>query len=134
MATREMRTQGSAVCTALLAMAFLFLVALLGIDGPSGTAVASVTEDRGATAVAFGPYADSRDSGSDRVRDGGRGCHEGESTTPREALPAPERTSAPAFDAAPVSYEPRHDAPVLPGASPPDATSVDLYRTRVIRT
>ncbi|MFH8484537.1 hypothetical protein [Streptomyces longisporoflavus] len=130
MATREMRPQGSAVRTALIAMAFLFLVSLLGIDGPSGTAVTSVAEDRGATAVVFGPYADSQGSGSD----GGRGCHEGENGTPREALPAPERTSSPTFDAAPASCEPRDDTPVLPAASPPDATSVDLYRTRVIRT
>lgn len=124
--------------TALFAMAFLFLVPLLGIDGLSGTAVASVTEDRGATAVAFGPYvervADSRDSGRDRTRDGGRGCHEGENRTPREALPAPERTSSPAFEAAPAPYERPDEAPALPGAAPPDATSVDLYRTQVIRT
>ncbi|MGW6026310.1 hypothetical protein [Streptomyces sp. NPDC055099] len=135
MATRETRPQGGAVRTALFAMAFLFLVPLLGIDGPSGTAVA---EDRGATAVAFGPYAeraaDSRDSGRDRSRDGGRGCHEGENRTPRGALPAPERISSPAFEAAPAPYEPPDEAPALPATSPPDATSVDLYRTQVIRT
>ncbi|MEU6678775.1 hypothetical protein [Streptomyces sp. NPDC046925] len=136
MATRRTRPRGSAVRTALLAMAVLFLVPLLGVDGASGAAAASVTEDRGATADAFGPYpyADSRESGPDRARDGGRGCHEGENRTPREALPAPERTNSPAIGAAPVSYEPRDDTPVLPGAAPPDATSVDLYRTRVIRT
>ncbi|MGW0904315.1 hypothetical protein [Streptomyces sp. NPDC002853] len=138
MATREMRPQGGAVRTALFAMAFLFLVPLLGIDGPSGTAVAAVTDDRGASAVAFGPYAeraaDSRDSGRDRSRDGGRGCHEGENRTPRGALPAPERTSSPAFEAAPAPYEPPDEAPAPPCASPPDATSVDLYRTQVIRT
>lgn len=136
MATREMRPQGGAVRTALFAMAFLFLVPLLGIDGPSGTAAATVAQDRGASAAAFGPYAervtDSRDS--DRARDGGRGCHEGENRAPRGALPAPERTSSPAFEAAPALHEPRDDAPALPGAYPPDATSVDLYRTQVIRT
>lgn len=139
MATREMRPQGSAVRTALFAMAFLFLVPLLGTDGSSGAAVATVTEDRGVTAVAFGPYAeratDSRDSGRDRVRDGGRGCHEGENNTPRGALPAPERTSSPTFEATPAPYASRDGAPALSGAQPPpDATSVDLYRTQVIRT
>lgn len=122
------------MCTALLAMAFLLLVPLLGVDGPSGTAAASVTADRGATAVDFGPHADNRDSARDRARDGGRGCHEGENRAPRGALPAPERTSSPTFDGAAASYEPRDDVPVLPGTSPPDATSVDLYRTQVIRT
>ncbi|WP_367047716.1 hypothetical protein [Streptomyces sp. Je 1-332] len=130
MATREMRLQGGAVRTALLAMAFLFLISLLGIDGLSGTAVA--------TAVPDGSYAervaDSRDSGPDGGRDGGRGCHEGENRAPREALPAPERTSSPSFEATPAPYEPWDEAPELPGASPPDATSVDLYRTQVIRT
>ncbi|MER5258692.1 MULTISPECIES: hypothetical protein [unclassified Streptomyces] len=138
MATREIRPQGgaahqsNAAYTALLVMAFLFLVPLLGVDGPSGTAAASVTDDRAAATAAavFGPYADSRDRG----RDGGRGCHEGENRTPRGALPAPERTSSPTFEAAPASYVPRDDAPALPGTSPPDATSVDLYRTQVIRT
>ncbi|MEV0523376.1 hypothetical protein AB0I66_08125 [Streptomyces sp. NPDC050439] len=141
MATRETRPQGSAVRTALFAMAFLFLVPLLGIDGPSGpsvAAVAAVTEDRGATAVAFGPYAervaDSRDGGRDRSRDGGRGCHEGDNRTPRGALPAPERTSSPAFEAATAPYEPPDQASALPGTSPPGTTSVDLYRTQVIRT
>lgn len=122
--------------TALFAMAVLFLLPMLGIDGPSGTAVTRAAEERGATAVVFGPYAErtthSRDS--DRDRDGGRGCHEGENGAPREALPAPERTSSPTFEVAPASYEPRDEAPALPGASPPDATSVDLYRTQVIRT
>ncbi|MEV6750832.1 hypothetical protein [Streptomyces sp. NPDC051214] len=138
MATREMRPQGGAVRTALFAMAFLFLVPLLGIDGPSGTTAAAVTEDRGAATGPFGPYAervaDSRDSARDRSRDGGRGCHEGENRAPRGALPAPERTSSPAFEAAAAPYEPPDQAPALPGASPPDATSVDLYRTQVIRT
>lgn len=126
--------------TALSVMVFLFLVPLLGIDEPSGTTAAAVTEDRGATAVAFGPYAervaDSRDSGRDRFRDGGRGrgCHEGENRAPRGALPAPERTSSPAFEAAPAPCEPRDEPVALPGAAPPDATSVDLYRTQVIRT
>ncbi|MEU3737740.1 hypothetical protein AB0E78_11790 [Streptomyces sp. NPDC032198] len=136
MARREMRIRGRAVRTALFAMAVLFLVPLLGIDGASGTAVTRAAEDRGARAVAFGPYAEgathSRDG--DRARDGGRGCHEGENRAPRGALPAPERTSSPTFEAAPASYEPRDEAPELPGASPPDATSVDLYRTQVIRT
>ncbi|MEU5951114.1 hypothetical protein [Streptomyces sp. NPDC047525] len=101
-------------------MAFLFLIPLLGVDGPSGTALASVTASATSSAT------------EDRV--GGRGCHEGQNRTPREALPAPERTTSPAFGAAPASYEPRDDVPALPGASPPDATSVDLYRTQVIRT
>ncbi|MEV2251616.1 hypothetical protein AB0I94_13740 [Streptomyces sp. NPDC050147] len=138
MATRETRPQGGAVRTALFVMVFLFLVPLLGIDGPSGTAVAAVTEDRGATAVAFGPYAeraaDRRDSGRDGSRDSGRGCHEGENRAPRGALPAPERTGSPAFEAAPAPCEPRDEAVAPLGAAPPDATSVDLYRTQVIRT
>ncbi|MEV8319917.1 hypothetical protein AB0Q95_37740 [Streptomyces sp. NPDC059900] len=136
MATRKTRLQGGASRTALLAVALLFLVPLPGIGGASGGAAASATEARGATAAAFGPhpYADGGDSGPDRARDGDRGCHEGENRAPREALPAPERTSSPTIGAAPASYEPRDDTPVLPGASPPDATSVDLYRTRVIRT
>jgi hypothetical protein len=151
MATRERRRQGGAVCTALLAMAFLLFVPLLGVigvEGPSGTTGASVTAGRGAASAVFGPHADSRDSGHDPARDvgrdsvrdrardggGGRGCHEGENSAPREALPAPERTGSPTFDAAPMSYEPRDDAPALPDTSPPDATSVDLYRTQVIRT
>ncbi|MGW5738503.1 MULTISPECIES: hypothetical protein [Streptomyces] len=135
MATREMRLQGGAVRTALLAMAFLFLVPLLGIDGgPSGAPGARTTEERGASAAAFGPYAERATDGRDRARDGGRGCHEGENRAPRGALPAPERTSSPLFEAAPASYEPRDDTPAPPGASPPDATSVDLYRTQVIRT
>ncbi|MGB8943206.1 MAG: hypothetical protein WCD21_23660, partial [Streptomyces sp.] len=58
MATREMRIRGSAMRTALFAMAVLFLVPLLGIDGASGTAVTRAAEDRGARAVAFGPYAE----------------------------------------------------------------------------
>ncbi|MGW7075307.1 hypothetical protein ACWGH2_28350 [Streptomyces sp. NPDC054871] len=139
MATRETRLQGGAVRTVLFAMAFLFLVPSLGPDGPASTDVVTVTEERGAAAVtSFGPYAeraaDSRDSGRDRARDGSRGCHEGENRAPRGALPAPERTSSPAFEAMPSPYEPRDEAPALPGASPPDATSVDLYRTQVIRT
>ncbi|MFC8128357.1 hypothetical protein [Streptomyces sp. NPDC057302] len=120
------------MCAVLLAMAFLFLVPLLGVDGPSGTAVASVAQDRGAVAAAFGPHADSLDSGRDRA--GGRGCHEGGSRTPHEALPAPERTGSPTFEAAATSYAARDDAPAPPGVSPPDTTSVDLYRTQVIRT
>lgn len=128
--------------TALLAMAFLFLVPLLGINGSPGTAAETAPDDRRATAVAFGPYAeratDGRDSGSDRVRaggrDGGRGCHEGENRAPRGVLPAPERTGSPAFEAAPAPSGPRDEAPTPTGAAPPDATSVDLYRTQVIRT
>ncbi|MFF1695901.1 hypothetical protein ACFVXC_20085 [Streptomyces sp. NPDC058257] len=129
MATRERRPQGGTVRTALLAMAFLFLVPLLGLDGLSDTAVASDTK-----AASLSPHADSRDSGRDRARDGGRGCHEGQNTTPRGALPAPERTGSPAFDTASTSYGPRDDSPAPPAVSPPDATSVDLYRTQVIRT
>lgn len=124
--------------TALFAVAILFLVPLLGMGGPSGTADTRAAGDRGSTAVAFGPYAEraphSRDTDRDRARDGGRGCHEGEDRTPGGALPAPERTSSPTFEAAPASYEPRDEAPALPGSPPPDATSVDLYRTQVIRT
>lgn len=133
MATREMRRpQGGAVRTVLFVMAFLFVVPLLGVEGPSGTAVVSVIEDRGPAAVAFGAHVDSRDSGRDRA--GGRGCHEGENSTPRGALPAPERTGSPTFETAPASYAPRDDGSATPGTSPPDATSVDLYRTQVIRT
>ncbi|MFI6090897.1 hypothetical protein [Streptomyces sp. NPDC051218] len=130
MATREMRLQGGAVRTALLAMASLFLLALLGIDGPSGSAVVTAMPDVSHAERA----ADSRDSGRDGGRDGGRGCHEGENRAPRGALPAPERTSSPTFEATPAPYETRDEAGELPGAAPPDATSVDLYRTQVIRT
>ncbi|MFE6164343.1 hypothetical protein ACFQ7F_36115 [Streptomyces sp. NPDC056486] len=130
MATRETRPQRGAVRIALFAMAFLFLVPLLGLDGLSSAAVASDT-----AVASVAPHADSRDSGRDRARDGGRGCHEGENTAPRGALPAPERTGSPTFDSAPTSYGPRDDAPAPPTAPPPaDATSVDLYRTQVIRT
>lgn len=130
MGTRERRPQGGAVCTALLVMAFLFLVPLLGVEGQSGTAAATVVQDRGAATVVFGPHIDNRDG----IRDGGRGCHEGENRTPRGALPAPERTNSPTFACAPTSYAPQDDVPAPPGASPPDVTSVDLYRTQVIRT
>ncbi|MFG2650639.1 hypothetical protein [Streptomyces sp. NPDC048436] len=134
MATRETRPQGGATCTALLAMAFLFLVPLLGIEVPSGTAAATASQDRGAATVVLGPYADSRDAVREGARDGGRGCHEGGSRAPGGVLPAPERTGSAAFVPAPAPYAPREDVPALPGASPADATSVDLYRTQVIRT
>ncbi|MFG2502102.1 hypothetical protein ACGFSB_28305 [Streptomyces sp. NPDC048441] len=132
MGTRQRRRTGGAVSTALFALAFLFLVPLLGIEGPPGPAAATVAHDRGAAAASavFGPYVESRDG----ARDGGRGCHEGENRVPGVALPAPERTSSPTFDPASTPYVPRDDVPASPGASPPDSTSVDLYRTQVIRT
>ncbi|MEU8893976.1 hypothetical protein [Streptomyces sp. NPDC048442] len=111
----------------LLALVLLFLFPLFGAEGPSASAAAKPPRTHSAAAVVSLPQADSLDER--------RGCHEGQPGVPRGAVaPRPEQPGAHIPRATSVLPGPQHDAPAVPGPSPPDTTSVDLHRIQISRT
>ncbi|MGW7413364.1 hypothetical protein [Streptomyces sp. NPDC054863] len=127
MTARRMRPRDAAVRTALLALVLLFLVPLFGVEGPTGSASAGSTADRSATALTSTPRADSPDEE--------RGCHEGQPGAPSGAVaPCPEQPGSHVPKATTAPPGPQDDALAYSGTSPPDTTSVDLYRIQIIRT
>ncbi|MFI0980596.1 hypothetical protein ACH4SP_26755 [Streptomyces sp. NPDC021093] len=127
MTTRLMRPRGGTVRTVLLTLVFLFLVPLFGVEGPADSVSARPVSERSATAFVPSTQADSRDEG--------RGCHEGQPGDSHGAVaPCPEQPTSHIPRATHAPPGPQDDSLGLPGASPPDITSVDLYRIQIIRT
>ncbi|MFH8609662.1 hypothetical protein ACH4D5_19505 [Streptomyces sp. NPDC018029] len=127
MTTRTARPRGHAVRVALIALIFVFLAPLFGIDGASASASVGPETARRATAVSVAPRADSQ------AED--RGCHEGQPADPRGGVvpcPDPPGSHTPKSTSTPPS--PPHVVPVLAGTSHQDVTSVDLYGIQIIRT
>ncbi|MFD5700054.1 hypothetical protein [Streptomyces lasiicapitis] len=117
-----------------LLMALLCLILALG---PAANVFPGDMGQQGEHTAATEPFGPPVDALEGRSEAGSTsGCNGGgERETPREAvIPVPEQQGVPAQRAASPRHDPSRGLALLAGTSSPDATAVDLYQTRVIRT
>lgn len=122
-------------CAPWLLVALLCLVTALGASAAVFPESAERAGDGVVATVPFGPPADALEARGEAGGDSG--CHGGgdEGDAPRAAvLPGPEQPAAPAHRPTSVRHESGQGLAPLGATAAPDASAVDLYRTRVIRT
>ncbi|MFI8930953.1 hypothetical protein ACIG3E_25210 [Streptomyces sp. NPDC053474] len=138
MSGRQLRTRRGARHTGARGLVLCLLtlvVCLLTVGGPGAASASSLTKkpDHARTMGLMGSY---RPAVEVSVGPDTSGCQDGDAPdTPRGAMPPrPDQPCAPVPRSAPTSGD---AVPVATASSPKgcaDATAVDLYRTRVIRT